>query len=95
MLDPATRHLERKPIEEKSVLSREEDGLISDDNHRRPASVIGDEVLLREPIEVSDHPVIGRFSPSGDGFVLVGTPPALDCAIAVSWIHRELRTCVR
>lgn len=47
------------------------------------------------PIEVSDHPVIGRFSPNGDGFVLVGTPPAVDCAIAVSWIHREIRTCVR
>jgi hypothetical protein len=47
------------------------------------------------PIRLSDHPVIDRFSPNGDGFVLVGTPPALDCAIAVSWVHRELRTCVR
>lgn len=47
------------------------------------------------PIEISDNPVIGRFSPNGDGFVLVGTPPALDCAIAVSWIHREIRTCAR
>jgi hypothetical protein len=47
------------------------------------------------PIRLSDHPVIDRFSPNGDGFVLVGTPPALVCAIAVSWVHRELRTCVR
>lgn len=45
------------------------------------------------PGEVSDHPIIGRFSPSGTPFVLVGTPVAWDCAIAISWIHAELRTC--
>lgn len=56
---------------------------------------LGAVVLNGLPIERSDHPVIGRFSPNGDGFVLVGTPPALDCAMAVSWVHRELRTCVR
>lgn len=47
------------------------------------------------PVRLSDHPTIARFSPSGDGFVMVGTPPALSCPIAVSWAHRELRTCVR
>jgi hypothetical protein len=47
------------------------------------------------PMRLSDHPVIARFSPRGDGFVLVGTPPALDCPIAISWVHSELRTCVR
>lgn len=45
------------------------------------------------PVTESDHPVIRRFSPSGDGFVLVGTAVALECAISVSWVHRELRTC--
>jgi hypothetical protein len=47
------------------------------------------------PVRVSDHPSIARFSPGGDGFVVVGAPPAMACAIAVSWVHRELRTCVR
>ncbi len=47
------------------------------------------------PVALSDHPVIQRFSPSGDGFVLVGSPIAADCAISVSWVHREIRTCVR
>lgn len=45
-------------------------------------------------VELSDHPVIGRFSPDGDPFVVVGTPPALACPVSVSWVHRELRTCV-
>jgi hypothetical protein len=47
------------------------------------------------PGEVSDHPVIGRFSPNGTPFVLVGTPVTWDCAIAISWIHAELRTCAQ
>lgn len=47
------------------------------------------------PAAESDHPVIQRFSPNGDGFVLVGAPIALECAVSVSWVHRELRTCVR
>jgi hypothetical protein len=45
------------------------------------------------PVELSDHPSIARFSPNGDGFVVVGTPPALACPVAISWVHRELRTC--
>lgn len=47
------------------------------------------------PMEVSDNPVLERFSPNGDGFVIVGTPLVQDCAVAVSWVHREVRTCVR
>jgi hypothetical protein len=47
------------------------------------------------PIEASDHPTLGRFSPNGDGFVIVGAPPLWRCAISLSWVHRELRTCVR
>lgn len=47
------------------------------------------------PVVVSDQPVIRRFSPNGAPFVLVGVPIALDCAVSVSWVHRELRTCVR
>jgi len=47
------------------------------------------------PVELSDHPIIQRFSPNGDAFVIVGTPPALACPVAISWVHREMRTCVR
>lgn len=47
------------------------------------------------PIQLSDHPVITRFSPNGDGFVMVGTPPVLECPIAISWVHSEIRTCAR
>jgi hypothetical protein len=36
-----------------------------------------------------------RFVPDGTGFVLVGAPLAYDCAIALSWVQREIRTCVR
>ena len=56
---------------------------------------LGSTVLSGLPIELSDNPTIGRFSPNGDGFVIVGAPPALECAVAISWVHRELRTCVR
>lgn len=47
------------------------------------------------PVRLSDHPVIARFSPGGDGFVVVGTAPALECPVAISWVHREMRTCAR
>jgi hypothetical protein len=56
--------------------------------------MLGGRVFGDVAIQESDHPVIESFSPNGDGFVVVGTPPALGCALAVSWVHRELRTCV-
>lgn len=56
---------------------------------------LGSSTFRDVPIQLSDNPVIGRFSPSGAGFVLVGAPPVWDCAISVSWVHQELRTCVR
>jgi len=46
------------------------------------------------PIRLSDNPIIGRFSPNGAGFVLVGAPVVWDCAVSVSWVHQEMRTCV-
>lgn len=62
----------------------------------RAATVgLGGATFTDVPARVSDHPVIGRFSPSGDGFVIVGAPVALECAISLSWVRRELRTCVR
>jgi len=54
---------------------------------------IGSTTFQDVPVELSDHPSIARFSPNGDGFVVVGTPPALTCPVAISWVHREMRTC--
>ena len=31
----------------------------------------------------------------GEGFVLVGAEIARDCLLAVSYVHQEIRTCVR
>jgi hypothetical protein len=56
--------------------------------------VMGGTAFDDVPVRLSDHPTIARFSPSGDGFVIVGTPPALTCPVAVSWAHREMRTCL-
>jgi hypothetical protein len=56
---------------------------------------LGSSTFHDVPVRLSDHPVIARFSPGGDGFVLVGTPPALACPVAISWVHREMRTCAR
>lgn len=56
---------------------------------------LGARTFADVPTEVTDHPAIQRFSPGGDGFVLVGTAVSLDCAVSVSWVHREMRTCVR
>jgi hypothetical protein len=59
------------------------------------ALTVGSVTFPSLPIELSDNPVLERFSPNGDGFVIVGTPLVHGCAVAVSWVHRELRTCVR
>lgn len=56
---------------------------------------LGSVTLDGLPIELSDHPSIGRFTSPGEGFVIIGGPPVQNCAISLSWVHRELRTCVR
>lgn len=56
---------------------------------------VGGATIPDVPVSLSDHPVIARFSPNGDGFVLLGTPLLADCAVAISWARRELRTCLR
>jgi len=69
------------------------DGGLSD----RPARTlrIGGITLENVPVKETDHPVVRAFSAGGNGFVLVGAPVALDCALSLSWVHREMRTCVR
>ena len=44
---------------------------------------------------VVDDPSFARWDPAGDGFAILGASVAYDCAIAISWYHRELRTCTR
>lgn len=47
------------------------------------------------PVSVRDMEMFDRWDPTGNGFVVVGSPVALDCAITISWVHSEMRTCVR
>jgi hypothetical protein len=47
------------------------------------------------PVKRSDLEMFGRWDPDNQGFVYVGGPLAYDCAVSISWVHRELRTCVR
>lgn len=47
------------------------------------------------PVDVTDSPIFQGWDPQGDGFVIVGASVAYDCAIAISWAHSELRTCIR
>ncbi len=56
---------------------------------------VGNTTLAERRTTVNDLPIFSRFSPNGDGFVLVGAPLALDCVISISYVRQELRTCVR
>lgn len=47
------------------------------------------------PSRATDSPTLRAWDRAGDGFVIVGAPVAYDCAIAISWAHAELRTCLR
>ena len=47
------------------------------------------------PVQVSDHPLFAGWDADNNGFVAVGAPLVQDCALSISWVHREIRTCVR
>ncbi len=47
------------------------------------------------PVGVRDLEAFERWDPAGTGFALIGAPIAYDCAISISWLHSELRTCTR
>ena len=80
-------------------------GLLSvNERVRTEASIEGDRVSTLQvggttfsdlPVRVLDDAAFGQWTPNGEGFVYVGAPIALDCAISVSYVHQELRTCVR
>ncbi len=46
------------------------------------------------PVRTLDLPLFRGWDPDGEGFVVVGAPLAYDCAISISWVHREIRTCL-
>jgi hypothetical protein len=56
---------------------------------------LGGQSFADMPVRVRDEPSFERWDPDNKGFVIVGAPVAWDCAISVSWVHRELRTCIR
>ncbi len=56
---------------------------------------LGSTTLSDLPVRVRDNENLRRWSPNGDGFVMVGAPIAYDCAISISFLHREMRTCIR
>ena len=56
---------------------------------------IGYASLVDLPIRVLDLPIFGGWDPNDRGFVILGAPIAYDCAISLSWAHKEIRTCVR
>ena len=56
---------------------------------------LGGTKLANLPVQVLDLPIFQGWDPDNRGFVIVGAPVAYDCAISISWAHREMRTCVR
>jgi hypothetical protein len=48
-----------------------------------------------QPAQVVESPVFGGWDPEGLGFAIIGASVAYDCALAISWYHAELRTCLR
>lgn len=44
-------------------------------------------------VTVQDLPMMERWDPNDAGFVVLGSPILRDCALAVSWVHREARRC--
>ncbi len=56
---------------------------------------LGGTTLSDLPVRVRDLEIFNNWDPDGAGFVIVGAPVAQNCAISISWVHREMRTCVR
>ena len=50
---------------------------------------------IREGVsaQVLDLDLFERWVPNGGGFVLLGAPITKDCAVAISWVQREIRMC--
>lgn len=60
-----------------------------------PATLTFGGVDRRLTLAVGQTPVLGRWDPEAAGFVAFGADLATDCALSISYVHQELRTCVR
>ena len=45
-------------------------------------------------VRVTDSSTFRGWDPEERGFVIIGAPVAYECAIAISWVHAEMRTCL-
>lgn len=46
-------------------------------------------------VDTDGHPLFSAWDAGNNGFVVVGAAMLKDCALSISWVHREIRTCVR
>ena len=74
-----------EPVKTEMQIDAEDDVTLS----------LGGTSLSNLPVRVLDLAIFGGWDPHNEGFVIVGAPVAYDCAISISWVHREIRTCVR
>lgn len=63
------------------------------DEDARPLAVGGTD-LGEVPIHVRQLEVFDMWAPNGEGVVVLGAAMAHGCAIALSWVHAEIRTCL-
>jgi hypothetical protein len=56
---------------------------------------LGEATIPDVPVRVEDHHILRRWAPDGSAFVLLGGAIARDCAVSISWVHREMRVCAR
>jgi hypothetical protein len=56
---------------------------------------LGEAMIPDVPMRVEDHHILRRWAPDGSAFVLLGGAIARDCAVSISWVHREMRVCAR
>ena len=56
---------------------------------------VGDVTFPNTAVHTSDNPVFERWDPDGNGFAMIGASLAADCAIALSYVHQEMRVCAR
>ena len=47
------------------------------------------------PVRMRELAIFKGWDPDNNGFVVIGAPVTYDCAIAISWTHAEMRTCLR
>ena len=66
-------------------------GLDDDD---RTTLRFGDTTLTDVPVFMRELD-LGGFTVGSGGFVIIGAPIVYDCALALSWVHQEMRMCVR